>query len=282
VHAARATRAIAPSGTQRSFTVARGADISLAYSETAPPRPSRGDLLFDSGGVWRVYEHDGGWLYEFESPRLKPRPYKAVRIDRDFRRGELHFPPTPSGPRPRSALDFPLDELLFQHYFARRGSLEIHSCAVEVRGGAALFCGQSGAGKTTTALLWRRHHRASRILTDDRTILTFRRGRPWVYGTPWHGLGRFALPVGRPLRGIFFLEHAPETRLDRLSRLDAAARLFSRGFPPPWEREALERALETCDRAVEQVPCYRFGFLPDRSAVQAVLDLLGRPRSRTR
>jgi hypothetical protein len=273
VEADRPTVALSASPLHRPFLARRGGDIRLRLVEERPPAPS-GGLLFESEGVWRVYEHEGGWLYTFETHLLEPRLYKAVWMHRSFRRGTLYFPRPERGRRPRSALDFPLDELLFQHYLARRGSFEVHACAVDVGGRAALFCGQSGAGKSTTAKLW--HRRGARVLSDDRVVLSLRKGRPWAFGTPWHGLARFALDLGLPLAGIFFLEHAETTTVQALAPSRAAAQLFSRGFPPPWDRAGLDRALHTCARIVSKVPAYRFAFRPDRSAVEAVLAVLAR------
>jgi hypothetical protein len=277
VRGARPSRGLAPSRPQRPFVTRAGADISLEYVEERPPSPPPQRMLFDSGGVWRAYREGTGWLYTFETEFLKPAVYKAVMIDKGFRRGRLYFPRPDEGTPPRSALEFPLDELLFQHYLARHGGLEVHACALEVEGRVLLFCGQSGAGKTTTALLWKRHRRGTRILSDDRVALRFRAGRPWAFGTPWHGIGRFALPDGRPLAAVFFLEHGSDTAVSPLSPAAAAARLFARGFPPPWDRQALARVLATCEQVVRRVPCYRFGFRPDRTAVEAALQAAGAP-----
>jgi hypothetical protein len=288
VHSARPTRLIAPSRAQQAFLARTGADLRLDLVEDRPPEPSASEMLFDSGGVWRTYRHGRqgrDWLYAFETTRLRPRLYKAVVMDRGFRRGVLYFPRPTAGARPRSALDFPLDELLFQHYLARRGGLEVHACAVEVGRRALLFCGVSGAGKTTTARLWERHRPGTRILSDDRVVLRLRAGRVWAFGTPWHGLGRYALPAGRPLAAVFFLEHARETRGEPLSPPAVAARLFARGFPPPWDRAALARVLDTCSRVALRVPGFRFGFRKDASAVRAALEAVGvglRPGRRPR
>jgi hypothetical protein len=276
VRAARPTVHIVPDRAMRPFLVRRGGDMELTFVERTPPEPDESKRLFDSDGVWRAYTHGRGYLYVFESDSLRPRRYKAVAIDRAFRTGALYFPPSEGVRRPRSALDFPLDELLFQHYFARHGALEVHACGVESDRRVLLFCGTSGAGKTTTALLWTKHRRGTPILSDDRLVLRLHAGRPWAYGTPWHGLGRFALPYGRPLAAVFFLAHGKQTRLERLSPAAAAARLFTRGFPPPWDKAALAKVLRTCERVVTRVPCYDFEFRPDRSAIEAALDAVRR------
>jgi hypothetical protein len=259
----------------RRFACARGGDIRLDLSADPPPVPRREDLLFDSGAVWRVHALGQGLLYSFRTRALDPPLYKAVAIDSELRRGTLHFPRPARGRRPRYALDFPLDELLFQHRFAREGAAEVHAAGLAAGSGALLFCGRSGAGKSTTARLWRRHRPGAEVLSDDRIVIRRARGRLMAHGTPWHGEGGFAAPLGRPLRAVFFLAKARRTEALRLAPPAAAARLFARSFPPPWDREAIGRVLETCALVSLEVPCYELRFRPDRSAVDAVLELLG-------
>jgi hypothetical protein len=253
-----------------AFQASRGDDIalSLRLSSAPPVRPE--DRLFESGGAWEVYRQGRGLLYVFSSPAADPPVYKAVAIDRGLRRGTLYWPAPHVGQHP---LEFPLDELLFQHRFVRDGAVEVHSCAIEAFGKAWVFCGQSGAGKTTTARLWRRFRPETPILSDDRVVLRPRRGGIWAFGTPWHGTGGFHLSRGLPLGGLFFLEQAAVTRFLPLSAAAASARLFTRGFPPPWDARGLERALAVCERVAAAVPCHRFAFRKDRTAVEAVLAL---------
>ncbi len=264
----------APPG-YRLFLAKRGGDIRLDYVEDRPPEPSPGSLVFESEGPWRVHRHEGGMLYSFQTPRLDPPLYKAVLIDEGLRRGRLFFPPPTRGRRPRFAPDYPLDELLFQHRLAREGALELHACGLFVARRLALFSGQSGAGKSTTARLWRRHRRGTRILSDDRIVLKEERGRLLGYGTPWHGDGGFSQNARGELGAVFFLSHARRTACRRLPVAEGAALLMARSFPPPWDPLALGRALELCGRAAARVPCYELRFKPDRSAVDVVLKMLG-------
>lgn len=258
----------------RPFLARRGGDIRLELSEAVPPPPDAAARLFDSGGVWRVYRRPGGLLYTFETPRLDPSLYKAVAIDAALSRGTLYFPRQRRGRAPGHPLAYPLDELLFQHRLARDGGLEVHACGLVVAGRLLLFCGQSGAGKSTTARLWRRERPAVPILSDDRIALRWRRGAYWGHGTPWHGDGGFASPGARRLGALFFLRHATSSRATRLSTPACAARLFARSFPPPWDARGLRRVLAACGRIAERMPGYELAFRPDASAIEAVLGAL--------
>lgn len=276
VESDRPTPALDPPPGFDCFLAPRGGDIRLELTSEAPP-DARGVPLFESGGVWRVHRHGRGLLYSFRVPGRRPPVYKAVLVDSALRRGRLFFPPADGGPR--YALDYPLDELLFQHRLAREGALEVHGCGVVWRGRTLLFCGQSGAGKSTTARLWRRHAPGARVLSDDRIVLKPGRRGVRAWGTPWHGEGRFAAAACAPLGAVFFLSHGTATRVRALGGPEAAARLLARGFPPPWDARALARALATCAEVAARVPAFDLAFRPDRSAVRAVQSAAARPPS---
>jgi hypothetical protein len=91
-----------------------------------------------------------------------------------------------------------------------------------------------------------------------------------AHGTPWHGDGGFASPRSAPLGALFFLRHGRRTRLAPLRPAEAAARLFARGFPPPWDPVGTAGALELCSAVAAAVPAFELSFTPDRSAVLAL------------
>jgi hypothetical protein len=272
--ALRGTRLPALPAPLGAFVVSHGADIALDLLEAPVPEPDAAALLFESGGVWRVHGQARGLLYSFRATVLDPAVYKAVDIDRGLTRGRLYFPRQRARRLPGHPLAYPLDELLFQHRLAREGGLEVHACGVAERGRLLLFCGRSGAGKSTTARLWRRHRPQAEILSDDRIALRARAGRFIAYGTPWHGDGGFAKPGRAPLAAVFFLRQARRSAARRLSVPECAARLFTRSFPPPWDRRGVSRVLAACARVARETPAYELAFRPDASAVEAALAVL--------
>jgi hypothetical protein len=274
LRAGRASAALDSTQGGRAFQAARGADIRLHLVHGAPPEPAAGALLFDSGSTWRVHRHGSRLLYEFHSDVVDPPLYKAVIVDRRLRSGTLYLAPPTRPRRPLHALDYPLDELLFQHRLVRERALEVHACGLIAEGSVALFVGQSGAGKSTTARLWKRFRPGTPVLSDDRIVLRPRGRGVEAWGTPWHGEERFSLPRRGRLGAVFFLRQAGEVALQRLGEAESAARLLARGFPPPWDAEAMGRALATCARVAARVPCYELAFRADRSAVETVRTLL--------
>jgi hypothetical protein len=132
--------------------------------------------------------------------------------------------------------------------------------------------GHSGAGKSTTTQLWR-SLRNPEILSDDRLILRLQDGELWMYGTPWHGEGRFASPGKSKISRILILHHGERNQFTELSRPQAAAELFARCFPPFHSPAGLHGVIEFLERVVNAVPCYEFRFVPDARAVDAVMEM---------
>jgi hypothetical protein len=249
------------------FRVARGADIAVDVRPgPLPPLPA--EALFRSGGTWTAHAQGKHLVYAFRTAGPDAAPDRLLVVNRARTRATLHVAPFRGGsPRP---LGYPLDDLLFQHHLAGAGRLVVHCCGLVVEGAAVIFCGHSGAGKSTTARLWSRLRPDTLVLSDDRIVLE-PRGRGFrAHGTPWHGEGRFAAPGAAPLRALFFLRHGARTRLAPLTVADAAARLFARTFPPPWDASLIAKTLGTCGRVTEAVPAWDLSFRPDASAVDAV------------
>ncbi len=91
-----------------------------------------------------------------------------------------------------------------------------------------------------------------------------------LYGTPWHGEGRYAANEDARLSAIFVLEHAAKTEAIPISGADAVTALFARAFPPFYDPISVENVLATIDGIASGVPVFRFPFVPDATAVETV------------
>ncbi len=246
-------------------------DIQIQVSWTKKLEIPSGEPLFNSGGLWSLFNESGGYRFYFSTPYLGASPYKAAWFDPDFQRGELVlFRPYFDLRKPIYPLEYPLDELLMIHRLACGEGVEMHAVGiVDDAGQGHLFLGHSGAGKSTTARLWKAESNAH-ILSDDRIILRLRGGRIWMYGTPWHGDAGIASPDAAPLSRIYLLEHSSKTELVSLAPGRAAAELFTRCFVPHHSQKGLQFTLRFLDRVTREIPCSIFRFVPDKSAVEAI------------
>jgi hypothetical protein len=227
-----------------------------------------GQPVFDSGALWRLFKRGSGWCFDFATPLFGPAPYKRMLADSDFSVGEIllnlqYFDPgTVVFP-----LEYPLDEVLITHRLTYDSGVEIHACGLaDEAGRGVLFVGHSGAGKSTTARLWDRSQAAT-VLSDDRVILRVHDDGVWMYGTPWHGDEGLASPARCKLHRVLVLEHAASNVAQPLRSSQAVSELLSRSFAPMHSPIAVREAIRVLEAAVAQAPCYRFGFVPDPSAV---------------
>jgi hypothetical protein len=259
--------ALEPTAVERAFSADRGADIALEAREGPVPEPRGGSLLFDSGGTWRVHAHGRRLLYTIHEEGRGGPATRGLEIDGGWSRGVLHLAPGPWLDVAGHALSYPLGELLFSHRLTASGGLVVHAGGVLVGGSAILFCGVSGAGKTTLSRLWRRHCPAATILSDDRVVVRARDGVFRAWGTPWHGTGRHASPRSGRIRAVLFLRRGTRDKLVPLAPPAAAAMLLARSFPPIWSQRAMATALGTASRFVAAVPAYEFSFRIGKGAV---------------
>jgi hypothetical protein len=252
-------------------------EISVAWVEQLQ-RPM-GKKLFDSGSLWTMYARNYGYIIDFETPALGARPYKRLCVNQSFSEAQLFLSRQCLGELdPVHALQYPLDELLVTNWLAQGKGLEVHGCGLADRStGGHLFVGHSGAGKSTTTMLWK-SMRDAQVLSDDRIILREWQNELWMHGTPWHGEAGFAAAGKVAIDRIFVLAHGNRNEIVPLSRSQAVGELFARSFPPFHGHRPLDSTLAYLHQIADNVPCYLFHFLPDESAVEAILSF-SRPES---
>ena len=144
-------------------------ESSVACPELLP-HPGRPDVYLHYGTVPDALE--GGEPGE-PSYEVTPDAFllKIPGIARYLVRGgkEIVVEPAPGAPDHEVRL-FLLGSA-FGALFHQRGLLSLHGCALEVDGGAVIFVGDSGTGKSTLAGAL--HQRGFRVISDDVSVLSF-------------------------------------------------------------------------------------------------------------
>ena len=246
-------------------------DVNLRVSRTDSLEIPGSTPLFRSGGLWSLFEEPTGYRFTFQSSWLGPTPYKEAWFDREFRVGRVllsrrYF----DNDRPVYPLEYPLDELLMIHRLSRGEGIEVHAVGiVDETGRGHLFLGHSGAGKSTTARLWKGRP-GVHILSDDRIVLRVHGGRFWMYGTPWHGDAGISSPDRAPLSGIYLLEHGRHNERSPVPPRLAAAEMFARSFVTHHCADGIRFALDFLDGVAREIPCSIFRFVPNASSVEAI------------
>ncbi|HEX2121635.1 MAG TPA: hypothetical protein VHL59_08340, partial [Thermoanaerobaculia bacterium] len=103
----------------RRFLVdaASGAEVTIDV-RVGEPALDREEVLFDSGGVWRLLRDGSRYRIECRSAPLGEQPYKTAFFDDTFTRGEIVLAPRVL-PLHLNPLEYPLDEVLIANLLAR-------------------------------------------------------------------------------------------------------------------------------------------------------------------
>ncbi len=248
------------------------ADTVLEYSLGDLSADVTGELLFDSGATWKLFRVPEGYIFRLATDYFGPTPYRVAYFNEDFSAGRIviHRPYLEAW-ETFNPSEYPLDELLLVQLLAQGRGAELHSTGiVDEAGNGMLFLGHSGAGKTTTSMLWLEHPGVN-ILSDDRIVLREdENGQIWMHGTPWHGLGELSMAAKVPLKHIFFIEKGPHAEFFDISTADAVGRLFACSFPTFHNAAGLDFTLGFYEKVLSSVPCAVLSFRPDQTAVEAV------------
>ncbi len=163
------------------------------------------------------------------------------------------------------------------------GDLVLHASAVLLPEGAVLFCGPSGRGKSTLALLLSRA--GYRVLAEDGVVVDLTATGPVAWPGP-HGIRTVGAagemkrvePVPPGLRAtspapvlavVSLAPRGPDgPQVERLDPVTAARALIGSAIVIPGA--AFARAFGQCARLAEAVPVYR-ASMPDDLALTAAL-----------
>lgn len=251
----------------------RKSDVSLTLS-TVREKPSFAlPKVFDSGTTWSLYSQNSHAVMSIPSD-LSGLPREAcVYFNRSFQQARMVFGEALENRFCHSPLEYPFGEVWMIHLLPPRRGLLVHCFGLLFQGGACLFVGSSGEGKTTSAKLWQEAG-LGEILSDDRVIVKKENGAWMAYGTPWHGEARLCSPRQAPLKKIFFLAKAGQNRLKSLSPVESLQRLLVRSFHPFWNLALMKQSSAAAADLCLEIPSYEFGFLPDASAVKFILSHL--------
>ncbi len=256
-------------------------DFLLETRDAGIPR-WQGELLFDSGGPWRLWRSDRRYLITLHNLARSEDPYQIAFLDQNFDRGETFFDSEIEKSMPGFfPFSYPLDEVVVVNRLGLGHGLEVHAAGIDVDGAGILFLGASGAGKSTLSRLWEAEGAAA-VLSDDRIIIT-RRGEGGfnIHGTPWHGEAGLAAAAGAPLKSIFFLKQAAANSHQSLGPAQIASRILATCFPTFWNETGMQFSAGLAAEIAQAVPGYELGFTPGPAAVEHVRNI-PEPQNRSR
>lgn len=231
--------------------------------------PKSGKKIFDSPPIWSLYRNNGTSILRiFEKI---PGYGRTLVLAQNIENSDLYF----DDPTSKYCNPFygPTVELLMMNYLAQGRGVIIHGCGIKQDDRGLLFVGESGAGKTTIARIWSQESDVE-VLSDDRTIVRKKDDHFVMYGTPWHGEGKFGSPGSVKLDQMFFINHAGENSILESNKAHSVTQLLQCSFPTFWDAAGMEYSMDVFSDLAATIPCWMLSFKPDGSIIEFIDNLL--------
>ena len=145
----------------------------------------------------------------------------------------------------------------------------VHSSVIVKDGGAVMFLGESGTGKSTHTRLWRENIEGAKLLNDDSPIVRIIDGKAMVFGSAWSGKTPCYIDEGYPIKGVVRLSQAPHNKIRKLPLLTAFGALYP-SCPPAFEYDETLQG-NICDLLsdlLSEVSVWHLECLPDAEAAK--------------
>lgn len=146
----------------------------------------------------------------------------------------------------------------FSNRVLAAGGVILHGSAVYVDGEAVIFSAPSGTGKSTHSALWQKYSAEPvMVINDDRPVIRFHDGKPWVYGAPWSGKSDVNANLSAPLRAIVVLRQAKECASEQLDTAEKLFHLTGETSRPFYDKQLGLASLDAVEKLALSVPMYR-------------------------
>lgn len=251
-------------------------DIELEFGDI--PSTKGVTRIFDTEQSWSM-SFDGRYYYLSLNPPAHDGPLWLARFDNEFKRITVYCRQTPAGhpgkPTAFNPFSYPLDQILLMHILAQRGGAILHAGGIAVGRRGYIFPGRSGAGKSTLLRQFARRGNGC-LLSDDRIVVRSIGNSFEAFGTPWPGEAGIAKNKSVPLRGIFFISHGTENRIEQVAQREALELLVPLVSVPWYDADTLTKVLIFCSELLSTVPACILHFKPDPDVADFLEEFISR------
>lgn len=150
--------------------------------------------------------------------------------------------------------------LALERRLVRENAFVLHCAFLAYKGGAVLFSGPSGIGKSTHAGIWCENVEGTHVVNGDRCLLVQNSdGTYEACGWPVCGSSQICHNEHYPLRAIVFVEQRETNALLPASPMELYKRLVSQITINHWDSETTSKALDSLMKLSFQVPHSVYG-----------------------
>ena len=176
----------------------------------------------------------------------------------------------------QTSIEFKISYLLMQAYMYRLincNSIMIHSAVAVHNNNGILFCGVSGAGKSTQADLWKKHLNAW-VLNYDKPCIINEADSFIVHGSPWSGKEHVFINEYVPIRAIVFVIQSKVNKVVKITPARCYANLFLHNYVFPLSSDYENKYSEIIEDISMKVDTYELYCDISEEAVKLLYEQL--------
>ena len=222
------------------------------------------ECLNDEAPYFWMFEMESGG-YNFGFSYTKNRPDCILIPSADYRENVVYVPTAYAGRLAEFALSNAM-MLLYTFNTTPLDTLMVHASVVAHEGGAYMFLGRSGTGKSTHSSLWLKNVAGTYLLNDDNPVIRVEDDVVNIYGTPWSGKTPCYKNERLPLKASVRLSQAPHNVIRKLPVLQSYASLMPACSCMRWDRRSTDALHKTVEKVISKVAGWHLECLPDADA----------------
>ena len=223
------------------------------------------ECLNEEAPYFWMFEKEG--RYNFGFSYTKNRPDCILMPSEDYKDNVVYVPAAYAGRLAEFALSNAM-MLLYTFNTTPLDTLMVHASVVGYQGGAYMFLGRSGTGKSTHSSLWLKHIENTYLLNDDNPVIRVEGDQVNIYGTPWSGKTPCYKNEVLPLKASVRLSQAPHNVIKKLPVLQSYASLMPACSCMRWDRRSTDALHKTVEKVISKVGGWHLECLPDADAAE--------------
>lgn len=173
-------------------------------------------------------------------------------------------------------ISYVLSYLLMQAYMYRlvtTGNFMIHSASVVYNNDAIMFCGLSGAGKSTQANLWKKYLNCY-ILNYDKPCIINDNDTIYAHGSPWSGKEHVIRNEYVHLKAIAYVVQSKSNSLRKLSKAEAMSHIYLHNYVYPITSQIEKNYISAISNVADRIPVYELSCTISEEAVELLFNEL--------